>query len=325
MALNTFKEVEAKYNSIKPVAGKLTKKEYDVRPIGSRRAKHNRICKIDDNCYAIMTESVITDAPERGRGGGYSKSAVAMSAPIVWRRDTNGVETVTIHNSMHAHAVGWYEFLRKHMPTGLRFDNSVIHKINVMGGLSFFLPKNKLDVSAQDGPSEIGLTFRRHDMNGRTFRWEQVGQNYEKDLRTASTFYIDKEEKAEFRKDIVKFREWAGAMLPLMSIPTEWQARRDFNKPLAETLKTLERELSGNDPLFKFRGKFWEDRYPNAFRHALKNEDSPARVPMLYVFLQYIEDYLDTGESIQNLEHKQLMSRMNDFINRACNFRKSHG
>ena len=52
--LNNFKAVEAKYNSIKPVVSKNHTLDQDIRPIGERRYKWQRIKKLSDNCYAFL-------------------------------------------------------------------------------------------------------------------------------------------------------------------------------------------------------------------------------------------------------------------------------
>ena len=53
-SLNTFEQVESRYNSIKPMISKNHTKEQDIRPLGERRKKHERIKKLRDSCYALM-------------------------------------------------------------------------------------------------------------------------------------------------------------------------------------------------------------------------------------------------------------------------------
>jgi hypothetical protein len=48
--INSFAEAEVKWNDTKPIRGK----EVDMRPLGKRHRKHERIAKIDDNCYALL-------------------------------------------------------------------------------------------------------------------------------------------------------------------------------------------------------------------------------------------------------------------------------
>ena len=53
MTFNTFDQVAEWYNNTKPLGGK-DNKDLDIRPIGARRYKHNRIMKYDDNTYALL-------------------------------------------------------------------------------------------------------------------------------------------------------------------------------------------------------------------------------------------------------------------------------
>ena len=50
---SSFHEVAKHYNSIKPLVSKLHTREDDIRPIGDRARKHERIVKISNNCYAL--------------------------------------------------------------------------------------------------------------------------------------------------------------------------------------------------------------------------------------------------------------------------------
>ena len=49
---NTFDEVASYYERIKPLRG-ANNVGKDIRPIGDRKRKHERIVKVSDNCYAL--------------------------------------------------------------------------------------------------------------------------------------------------------------------------------------------------------------------------------------------------------------------------------
>lgn len=51
--INCFADAEARYNNTKPVVSKLHTLEQDVRPIGARTRKWERIIKVSDTCYAL--------------------------------------------------------------------------------------------------------------------------------------------------------------------------------------------------------------------------------------------------------------------------------
>ena len=132
-----FDEVEAWYNNIKPLVSKLHIREDDIRPIGDRNRKWERIVKISRNCYALSdgyhegddkftpygiheydykTKTTTTHWDRLGKMEYY--------APIVWRKHKDGTETVQIRNcigSNSSYSVGRYAFLHRHMPRGMTF------------------------------------------------------------------------------------------------------------------------------------------------------------------------------------------------------------
>lgn len=331
MTLNTFKEVEAKYNNTKPVNGSVIKKEYDIRPIGKRSKPEDRICKINDNCYALTLWSGISDAPLYKGMQVSSKDLVALSAPIVWRRHANGSETVTIHNSRFSYSTSWIKFLSEQLPEGLSFSIRPRHTVHVVGGLDFYLPKNKI-VAVMDKGSRRGsdasfekaLTFRRHWANGKTYRWSLVGDNYNAGLTTKSGYQIDKEMKAPFKDDIKSFREWALAIIPMLTVPDTWDEYRDLILANVRTVKN-ECDAAGLAMGMVPRTEDWWKRVPKViWQTAIRDEDNPARLPMVYGFISHLNrgSYGHRGDAFDKFSKEKVMADMNSYINEACGFRK---
>ena len=52
--LNCFEQVEACYNNTKPIISKNQTLQHDIRPIGDRGRKHERIAKVSDTCYMLL-------------------------------------------------------------------------------------------------------------------------------------------------------------------------------------------------------------------------------------------------------------------------------
>jgi hypothetical protein len=48
--INSFADAEARYADTKPIRGN----NMDMRPLGKRSRKWERVLKIDDNCYALL-------------------------------------------------------------------------------------------------------------------------------------------------------------------------------------------------------------------------------------------------------------------------------
>ena len=51
-SFESFDDVVYNYENIKPMGGS-TNKGKDIRPIGDRKRKYERIVKISNNCYAL--------------------------------------------------------------------------------------------------------------------------------------------------------------------------------------------------------------------------------------------------------------------------------
>ena len=127
-SFESFDEVVAHYENIKPMGGS-TNKGKDIRPIGDRKRKYERIVKISNNCYALSDGFHFGDA-HFNWGWGYTASAeyvptlkdMEKYAPIIWRKKRDGTEQITIRNGYgdHAHN-GRYAFIHRHTPKGLGF------------------------------------------------------------------------------------------------------------------------------------------------------------------------------------------------------------
>ena len=141
-SFGSFDEVVAHYENIKPMGGS-TNKGKDIRPIGDRKRKYERIVKISNNCYALSDGFHFGDE-HFNWGWGYTASAefvptlkdMEKYAPIIWRKKRDGTEQVTIRNGYgnHAHN-GRYAFINRHTPKGLgfRIDNGKQYVTKTMG------------------------------------------------------------------------------------------------------------------------------------------------------------------------------------------------
>lgn len=125
--LNTFDEVAAHYAAVKPLRGNKHRGD-DLRPIGKRHRKWERIVKMDENTY-LLADAHYGDPiftywePENGVQKVITREEQTNLAPIVWRRHPDGTETVTARNATG----GWgqhnarYSFLQDFLPRGLLF------------------------------------------------------------------------------------------------------------------------------------------------------------------------------------------------------------
>lgn len=322
-----FEDVEAWYNATKPIRGPKHKGQ-DVRPIGDRNRKWERIVKIDDDCYAL------SDGYHRGDAVfvGYSQRLIPTLqdmenfAPVVWRRYGQGVETVTLRNGIgpYVHS-GRYAFLSRHTPAGLRFVQT--HKgqqfIKVRGlETPIFLAK-ATHVGAQEW-AEIAaggdvyskkwatgtvdttaLTFRRDG----TGEWSLISNNGEHPVPTRTV--VDTEAKKEFRDAIVEFRNWVFTVMPMLDLTT-WSVRRDYSEQLNDYLKEVHPTAIGWGRMHR--------RVPTDFsRDIITNSEHPARLSFAVCMLAEI-DAVFPPRSVEEL--KNVTARMNNWLNKILGFQK---
>ena len=107
MYLNSFDAVKEQYRSTKPVVSKYHTKEDDIRPIGDRKRKWERIIKVNDNCYALTHDGMEWDYKVDGACTiGIDNDKALNEAPIVWSRvggkEYVSVQSMSQYGSVHA-------------------------------------------------------------------------------------------------------------------------------------------------------------------------------------------------------------------------------
>ena len=86
----SFDEVARRYEDIKPIRERTLGTSRDIRPIGDRNRKQERIVKLSRNCYAL------SDGYHRGDGAftyfspTWGRGLMEYYAPIVWRKHKYG-------------------------------------------------------------------------------------------------------------------------------------------------------------------------------------------------------------------------------------------
>lgn len=259
--MNTFDEVAERYASIAPIRsarGKL----WDIRPLGGR-AKHeqsNRIVKIDNNTYVISDGYHAGDGAFGWYPSGFKKGDVpehmVLTAPIVWRRDAAGVETVTVrnagfvNNTVHTR----HTVLRQYLPAGIELPYH-FSKFQGKHALIFSTTEGKRDTffpasracpedfydfykSKPTWKSYLPRLDRGDDGRSLTFRRRGDFWDLPKGRLPFPVTRVDTEAKAKHREAIAQFREWCLLMLPMVLAPgRSWEkvvyeqrieARRDL-------------------------------------------------------------------------------------------------
>jgi hypothetical protein len=247
---STFAEVVAHYNNIAPVRGRGNVGK-DIRPIGDRSRKYERIVKISANCYALTFGFTFGDSvyPDYGYVL-YNVPAVNKTlekyAPVVWRRLRDGTDQVTIRNGW---GPGVHEahnaFLSRHTPAYMLFTTQAgtqrltVRDVGQYQGngptTTHYLAKvrttpRRVYEAYQVKPSSnwmskiVKFIRLRDDNSAVVFRrkdnseWQHVEGT---GLQEPRKPYVDKEAKAKFKDDINKFFEWGMAVSPLLPLEDE--------------------------------------------------------------------------------------------------------
>jgi hypothetical protein len=108
--LNTFDDVAAHYARVKPIADRHDVKDTNIRPIGSRNRKFERIIRVDDNTY-VLNDGFMS--------GLMAKEGGFKTAPILWERKVDG-DYVTFRScpAGSSWSARW-NFISKYAPEGV--------------------------------------------------------------------------------------------------------------------------------------------------------------------------------------------------------------
>ena len=343
-SFSSFKMVVGHYNSIKPLGGKANVGK-DIRPIGDRRRKYERIVKISANCYALSDGYHFGDEHFKYWGHyGTPPTFTSMEkyAPIVWRKLPDGTDQVTIRNGWGPGTHnGRYAFLDRHSPRSMTFclgGGKQYMRVSSFGGLrnsgrpttTHYLakvrttPKSAYDdyklrsssgyyakhmakfVTLRDDNSAV--VFRRKDGS----EWEHVEGTGGKPPTPPR---VDKKTKAKFKVDIQKFFEWGMTVSPLLML----EERNYAHDMLGEMVKHFQVRLPA--------GSTGESSV--RYREIVRNEDHPMRLQFWVQFASSCTDsvynwswtkeyYVKTVETKEDLA--KVRSRYNTFINTELGF-----
>jgi hypothetical protein len=315
-----FKEVEAHYNNTTPLRGEQNKGK-DIRPIGDRNRKHERIVKVSPNCYALSDGYHFGDEHFYYGGANYTPTLAAMEkyAPIVWRKKRDGTEEVTLRNGygQGAHN-GRYAFLYRHTPKDMWFRIRNGKQFIQVRAAEYYLakvrtaPRPVYDAimnipSAQYWQKRTKDWAMLHDDNSAvTFRKNERGElahveGTGQDIAQVKAPTVKKEVKAKYKDAIKSFFEWGMTMSPLLPLEDREYRREHYFKPEGYTVAAL--------------------------RNVVADEEHPMRLALWVMFAADCTDrmwgihreyYCKTVETKEDLQ--RVRSRYNTFINKKLGF-----
>jgi hypothetical protein len=258
--INSFAEVEERYNTTKPVISKNHTKEQDIRPYGSRSRKWERIEKVNANCYIIWNGDDGDPYQQfywswSGSLNPTPKQQMEL-VPIVWKRKGN-MESIRIRNGSgnYAHC-SRYTFLENTLPNTMGFliDNgkqyvSLLYTSEKQnfgtgrwhGHLKYLLPKSMYVPFASrrhghnhglvETDDKKYLTFERKiGERGAEHPWQVIGATWE---YIGAKTKVDKQGKADIKPHTDKFYEWIVTMYRMLPI-TDWDYRQKMRNELQD-------------------------------------------------------------------------------------------
>lgn len=300
--LTTFAAVEDWYNSITPLGGAKNKGK-DIRPLGDRNRKWERIAKIDDNCYAL------SDGWNPGDpifGYNYSDGRPLPEdferfAPIVWRKHEDGTETIKVRNANGPGShQGRYAFLNRCIPRNMCFhvyrngrqyisvSNNATRQFLAKGttvsaaSMAYINSRKAARPNdthsswsylswATDKPDNADLIFQRNNND-----WTLISHGGLAEEPPLPRRVVDKTLKAGLKEQINEFREWTHLMAPMIdiSIARPFEAIKEYGDALGQWQKER------GDKYVRSWGIFARRVDPEVAREIVGNADHPMRVVM---------------------------------------------
>lgn len=279
--LDTFEKVAAHYAKIRPLVSKNHKKEDDLRPIFDRKRKWERIEKINENTYALWsgyTEGDNITSPYRP----YSEKEKMQVAPILWYRNSKGVERIKIQNCTGGHATGYWNFIHEYLPTQLTFLSKGVNKyIRIQNGPEAgkeYLLQRRTRVTPTfelaTGVRFAHLSSKNPD-TGLTFIRQKDGvfrpDGTTKKMCVLVRLRVDKQAKAELKPVFDEYWEWfmsIQAMFPKKNVEN-MAMRNEYRRLLADRYA----EMKG----MRWHGKGWV-KNPDVQRDMIAETDHPGRM-----------------------------------------------
>ena len=324
--LMSFDKVAATYDAIKPLRGKLS--DANVRPLGDRARKWERIKKINNNCYVLTDgyhtgDDVFKSWGYNHKTGKPTEAEMINLAPIVWRRHRDGTTTIKVRNGtgQGAHN-GRYSFLDRHLPHGMRFIvRNGKHFISLGYGTTYkeyYLAKSKT-LAAWALPDDAQRNQWTKDFTSRddgvalTFRVDDDKISFVdggKGLPVPPKVRVDKKAKAKMKDAIAEFREWAFTMYPLLPVK---------DREYADRMRTEVRET------LNVGGWSWD--MLNMFdtdvaKHIIRDPEHTLRVHFMYALMGQTDYHLRHTFDSDAEHEKAVKAQFNRKINKTCGFTK---
>ena len=283
MTLDTFSAVEKHYNNTKPVVSKYHTKEDDIRPLGRRTRKHERIEKRSDTEYVFhdywfqTSKDLLpeTTLPEDQNPHDVVCLRYKERPPITWQkliRKGEETEVVTVRGATTDHDTTRHNFLRNYLPWGLVWD------VRSSGRHSVIIQDSPTTSHHMPHRDDIDYLLRFTRTGGAGPVWQCTTPEW-----PITRSHVNKDRKAALREHNDKFWEWmcsVGSMLH-----TDWDHSYELNKEVIEYIKEndiMSRKAGLSSPMSY---SYWP-RFPQTLAlEIVKDYNHPLRIHLATSFL----------------------------------------
>jgi hypothetical protein len=300
MIFNTFNEVAKWYEAIRPMVSKHHTLADDVRPIGSRKQKWERIKKVDPETYCLLDGYYgSTMYANNGRGDAQYEQDMA---PIMWKREADG-DYIYIRNGLVGSVpFTRFRFLQWYLPTELRFKYNQQGKHWVRaktptGYEEFPLPKTKYrwDYQRKEATTDDGKRLKFRANEDGTFT--RVGEAFKVEVTT-----VDRELKKQWKERIDSFYTQAAALAPMLD--TTWSGLSEYRQVITEWCKENSLDVQIYSGI---------NQIPSTLvRQVVEQDDHPLRIPLMALVVADIG-----GKRV--IENKDDLMKIKSAYNRLMN------
>jgi hypothetical protein len=277
MRFNTFNQVVAWYEATKPVVSKHHKAEDNIRPIGARNRKWERIRKVDPETYVLLDGYYgSTMFANSNRGDAQYEQDMA---PIMWKREADGDYIYIRNGTKNSVPFSRFKFLQWFLPSSVAFQYNQQGKHWVRaktptGYEDFPLPKTDYlwNYTLKEATKDDGRRLKFRANEDGTFT--RVGEVFKVEVGT-----VDKELKKQWKERIEAFYIQAAALAPMLDIT--WNGRHEYKQVITEWCK---------DNGFDAPTYGGINQIPNTLvRQIVEEAEHPLRVPLMALVIDEID------------------------------------
>jgi len=347
----SFEQVEAHYNSIKPIRGRGDMFG-PISPIGDRRRKHERIIKLSRNCY-VLDDGWHMGSPnyyyDKDEKAHLQAKHMEYYAPIVWKRHKDGRVSVRIMNGTGGSQSAFnsrYSFLERHLPEGMwlqilngkQYVVNESHTLTTVAGPKYYLAKGKTiptfykmvksnmahqywkQFTYKNDNAALVFWLNKHVSQSANpdiefIKWEWDGKSGKPDPKKFTK--VNKEAKQAYKQHIKDFFDWGMTMVSMLPL-----GDHEYERKISQEI---------HDHMIKRKGKsvgYYSGNYinNNLFKEMLKNKQHALRLPYWVNFaLQCHTGWWDDKTFyIQNIDSQETLTKVrtqyNNWVNTQAGF-----